>query len=241
MWITLAQENGEAPDAVIPNLFGRLDTLAHPEMLVDNLQKLSIISAAIFVTVGIVCLLQGYKLYKGVVIFMALALGWIVGHHLGKHIEAEFVVATCLGVLLAVVAWPFMKYGVALAGALAGAFIGANAWSALAERINSSGSVTLPPDAYWAGALIGLVLFGLLTFILFEWSIVLFTSVSGSVLAVIGILALLLQIPAWQEGLTKSLTANALVIPMLVIVPAVAGLVLQHQFGAGQKLEAAKE
>ena len=38
---------------------------------------------------------------------------------LGAHIQAEVIVAGCLAVLLAVVAWPFMKYAVAVFGGLA--------------------------------------------------------------------------------------------------------------------------
>ena len=239
MWLTLAQQaTDDTTVNLIPRIFNRLDTLAHPDNLVTALEQTGWVIASIFVVTGLVCLLQGYKLYKGVVILLALILGGVVGYRMGQHIQAEIIVAGCLAVLLAVVAWPFMKYAVALAGGLAGAFIGANTWTALADQININTGTTVSPDAYWAGALMGIILFGMMSFILFELSVVLFTSVSGSVLAVLGIIALLLQVPAWRESIGSSLKANPMVVPLLVIVPAVIGLVIQHSFG-GLKRKAA--
>ncbi len=242
MWTTLAQQTttDDTTFSLIPRIFNRMDALAHPDNLVSALEQTGVVVAAIFVVTGLVCLLQGYKLYKGVVILLALILGGVVGYRLGLHIQAEIIVAGCLAVLLAVVAWPFMKYAVALAGGLAGAFIGANTWTALADQINATTGATVSPEAYWAGALMGIILFGMLSFILFELSVVLFTSVSGSVLAVLGIIALLLQVPSWREAIGGSLKAHPMVVPLLVIVPAVIGLVIQQHFGGLKKPEPAK-
>ncbi len=239
MFLLLAQAQspeGAEPQLILPRIFERIDALAHPDSLVDTLAQTTWVVGAIFLCVGLLCMLQGYKLYKGVVVLTALGMGIVLGYKLGQHIQAEAIVAGCLGVLLAVAAWPFMKFAVAMCGGLAGAFLGANAWSAIANHLNTqSGAINLPPDAYWAGALIGLVFFGLLSFILFELSVVMFTSLSGSVLAVLGIVALLLQVAAWREVITDSLKANPLIMPMLIVVPAVIGLVLQYQFGGLQK------
>lgn len=229
----------EQANFVFSRLFDRIDALAHPENLIGTLEQTGVVVASILVAVGLICLIQGYKLYKAVVLLMALALGIGLGYKLGHSIQAEAIAAGCLGVLLAVVAWPLMKFAVALCGGLAGAFIGANAWSAVAEQVNATGTLSLAPDAYWAGALIGLVLLGLLSFILFELSVVVFTSVSGSTLAVLGVLALLLQVPAWRNAVADALQANPLIVPMLVAVPAVIGLVLQQQMGGLKRHEEA--
>jgi hypothetical protein len=238
LWI--AQAASETPDKVIPAIWTRWDALCHPEEMVAALGDLTMVWAGIFVAAGLVCLLQGYKLYKWVVVTLALALGGAIGYQLGQHIQAEVIVAGCLGVLLAVVAWPFMKFAVAAAGGFAGAVIGANAWSALADQINAnSQTLSVPADAHWAGALMGLLFFGMLSFILFELSVVVFTSFSGSMLLVMGAIALLLHVPAWQDAVGNSLKASPLIVPVLVIVPAMIGLVIQHHFG-GLKTESAK-
>ncbi len=220
----------EATESVA-NVFSRFDALAYPEQLVPHLQQLPTVLAAIFVAAGLVCLLQGFKLYKAVVVAIALITGIVTGYRLGQMVQAEVIVAGCLGVLLAVVAWPLMKYAVAIAGGIAGAFLGANTYAALAIETSRHGS-TLDPNNAWIAALVGLMMLGLLSFILFDLSVVLFTTVSGSILAVMGIFALLLQIPGWQDAIARGLVDKPIVLPMLVIVPAVIGLVLQQQRGA---------
>lgn len=228
------------PAIPIPSwLFTRLDVLAHPTELIRALEQTGIVVGAIFIAVGLVCMLQGYRLYKWVVIIAAMGVGMGVGYQLGHYIKGEVIIGGCVGVLLAVVAWPLMKYAVALCGGLAGAFIGATMWSAIAGQINSTaGSIVVSTNAYWAGALTGLIFFGLLSFLLFELSIIIFTSVSGSVLAVLGIIALLLQVPIWHDTVTSALEADPMIIPMIVIVPIVIGLVVQYGYGGLNKIAA---
>jgi len=214
-------------------MFSRGDTLAHPEQLVGHLQTLSVVWAVLFLVLGVLCLLGGYKFYKVAVIGAALLFGMFFGYWAGMHINAAPIVAGCTGVLLAVTAFPLMKYAVAVLGGLAGAFTGANMWSGIASAMNAAGSTRLPADAYWVGALVGLIVCGMLAFVLFKLTVLLFTSVSGSTIAVLGVLALLLSVEAWRETIAEALTANPLVIPLLVLVPAVVGLVLQQSKGAG--------
>ena len=221
----------------LAEVFSRLDALAHPDELLPRLAQLPVVLAGIFVAAGLVCLLQGFKLYKGVVIALALLVGLAVGYRLGQIVEAEMIVAGCLGVLLAVLAWPLMKYAVAIAGGVAGAFMGANAYAAITIEAAKHGH-NLDPSLTWVGALGGLMVVGLLSFLLFQVAVVIFTSVSGSVLAVLGIFALLMQVPGWGDGIVRGLTNSPIVLPLLVIVPAVIGLVLQQQRGALKRVEA---
>ena len=67
----------------VANLFGRLDALAHPGELVTNLQQLHIAMAGVFIACGLVCLLQGFRLYKSVVIIIAGITGLSMGYQLG--------------------------------------------------------------------------------------------------------------------------------------------------------------
>jgi hypothetical protein len=212
-------------------LLGRIDSLAHPDEVVQHLAKLPLILAAIFVAVGITCMLRGFKVYRWVVVLAALLTGLGVGYKLGQEVEAELIVGCCLGVLLAVIAWPLMKYAVAITGGVAGMFLGANAWSALAHYSISHHWAVKIVDMPWLGAFIGLMLFGLLAFILFELSVVLFTSISGSMLAVIGSVALLLQLSPWQSAIAQGLSTKPLALPMIVLVPAIIAFVIQHHGG----------
>ena len=235
------------------DIFSRGDTLAKPDELINHLAELGTVWAILFVVVGMVCLLNGYKFYKVATVALIVALGSGLGYWLGLTIQAPpFVVAGCMGVLLAVLAFPLMKYAVAVLGGLSGAFIGANLWAGAARALDSAyakrvvdfeaGTSTtdpatsllakaadgMPADLYWIGAAVGLGLCGFAAFALFKVSIHLFTSVSGATVAVFGVIALLLSIDTFQATVAAELSRNALVIPMLVFVPAAIGFVMQE-------------
>ena len=221
-------------DSVL-GMFSSGAPLAQPEVLVEQLKALSVVWAVVFIIIGVLCLFNGYKFYKLTTVMLALLMGLFAGYWMGEKIEAPFIVGGCLGLLLAVIAYPLMKYAVAVFGGLAGAFIGANLWAGFASALNKGAHMSVPVDAYWVGALIGLIVCGMLAFILFKLSVVMFTSVSGSTIAVLGVLALLLSFQPWQESVADGLKANQLVIPLLVFVPALIGLILQEFWTKGDE------
>ena len=66
-------------------------------------------------------------------------------------------------------------------GALSGAILTGGVWLAGG----------LPEELAWAGGLAGLIAGGMMSFIVFKAAVVLFTSLGGSTLTVVGILAIL--------------------------------------------------
>jgi Domain of unknown function (DUF4203) len=218
---------------IVTAMFSRGDLLAHPEHMLNHLQALSLVWAVIFLTAGLVCLFSGYRYYKTVIVVLALAIGMFSGYYLGLRMDAgtnptnaRYIIGGCLAALFAVVCFPLMKYAVAVLGGLIGAFIGANAWAAIAVQA-AHGHETVAAQNYWIGALVGLIIFGMLAFILFKASLVMSTSISGSTLAVMGAMALLLQVPQWRGTVSNSVSSHAVILPMLVLVPAVIGLIHQ--------------
>jgi len=233
-------------------IFSHGDTLAQPDALVQHLTQLGTIWAIVFVVVGIACMLKGYQFYKFAVVTLIVLIGSLAGYWMGLSIAAPpFITAGCLGLLLGVLAVPLMKYAVAILGGLSGAFIGANLWagigrafdSAYAKKIAdfeagigtdpSSGLLAklaeyMPADAFWIGALAGLLVCGILAFVLFKISIHIFTSVIGATVAVFGVIALLLNIDNFSGTVAEGLSSSALVIPMLVLVPAVIAFLMQE-------------
>ncbi len=236
MFSTLAQNTAIKTTESVAKVFGRMDAIASKDLL-GNLQDLHVVLAGVFVAGGLACILQGYRIYKVVVIVIALITGLSLGSSLGTYVEADMIVAACLGILLAVVAWPLMKYAVAIAGGIAGAFIGANIWSVLASNPGKYMDINVPAGTHWAGALIGLILFGVLSFILFEISVLIFTSVSGAVLVTLGLIALLLNWPLSQDATARALQNNPMVVMIIMVVPTVIGLVLQQQWGGVKALK----
>jgi len=212
---------------VVTSIFANHDALVHSDVLLDNLKSLSIVWAVVFLAAGLVCMLHGYRFYRTFTVVLAAAIGVFAGFHLGQSIGHPEILAASLGLLLGIGCFPLMKYAVAALGGLVGSFIGANAWTSIGALLGKETA----PDTYWVGALVGLVVFGMLAFILFKLSIVLFTSVSGSTIAVMGGIALLLQIPGLGENVTQIIRqprGQAVIIPLLVLVPAIIGLILQE-------------
>ncbi len=220
---------------VITAIFSNGDALAQPQQLVEALGNLSLVWAVVFLIVGVLCLFNGYRYYKATTVILALLIGAFAGYALGKQIGAQWIVAGCLAALLATLCFPLMKYAVAVLGGLTGAYIGANVWSACAQLFAEPGQVASNAEHYWIGALIGLIVLGMLAFIVFKLSVIVFTSISGSSIAVMGFLALLLQLPSFSDGVASGVKAHAAVIPILVIVPAVIGLILQGTSSHGAK------
>jgi len=215
----------------LANLFSRIDPLADPNHFIDQLQQVPMVLAGVFIAVGLTYLLQGFRLYRIVVLIIALITGMVVGYKMGEAADAAVIVGVCIGVLMAVLAWPLMKYAVAMAGGVAGAFVGANCWNG-AVVILQAWQINAQPDQPWIGALVGLLTLGFLSFVLFEFAVILFTSFSGSTFVLIGSMALLLQIDGVAESFRTNLANKPMILPLLVLVPAVVGVVLQQQWGA---------
>ena len=218
----------------VVQMFSLGDGLAQPAQLLPLLQNLMTVWAVVFIVVGLLCMFNGYRFYKVATVALALMIGMFGGYWLGEQIRAPFIIAGCGGVLLAVIAWPMMKYAVAVFGGLAGAFAGANLWSGFTHALRVGAGYEIPSNTYWIGALVGLLVCGMLAFILFKLSIVLFTSVTGSTLAVMGVLALLMSFAPWRDPISQSLVENNVLIPLLVFIPALIALILQETWTMGE-------
>jgi hypothetical protein len=111
-----------------------------------------------------------------------------------------------------------MKYAVAVMGALVGAVIGSGVWQ----------SFGLETRFAWAGAMMGLIFFGLMCFILFRGSIMMYTSFQGSIMLVFGLLALILKYEQVGSPLAGKMQVNTFLLPLFVLVPAIAGILYQQ-------------
>ncbi len=216
----LAQEEAgrQSPITVVTDAVARMDALAHPGELLEALSNLHIIWASVFVAVGALCVFNGYKWHKIVIVLCAFMAGLGLGHLLSQRMGESRLVMGAIGLLCAVIATPLLRITVAIFGGLTGAFIGANAWTTLSDS----------PDVHLAGAGMGFIALGLATFLMFRLVIVVFTSISGAAMAVLGGAALLLHVPAWEPAVREALSTNERVLPLLVATAAVTGFVLQH-------------
>jgi len=121
--------------------------------------------------------------------------------------------------LLGVAALPLKQYAVAVCGGLVGAIVGMVLWAYCEQPISMA----------WAGGLVGLVVVGMLAFILFKTTVILFTSLEGAAMFVLGSCALLMRYAPWSKDVGTSLDTKPVLLPLLVVSLAIVALFWQHQ------------
>jgi hypothetical protein len=213
----LAAATGNAD--FIRDLFARMDILNRPEELLEALMEMPLILASVIVVVGLLCTLNGYRWHKWVVVLLAFFAGLGLGHILSGYVGKSAIVAVALGALFAIIATPMLKITVAVFGGITGAFIGANIWSAL------NGAQA---DSNWAGAMLGFVIIAMASIMLFRLVIVLFTSIGGAAMVVLGAITILMHVPGWEPAVREGLTGHPAILPLLLAVAAVGGFVIQE-------------
>jgi hypothetical protein len=193
-------------------------TWPHTHDLLTWCQQMTPAVAAMLIIVGIVYLLFGYQIFKVLVLVNAAVVGAYFGAYLGKDGDAAMIAAVLCGVSAAAIAWPAMKYAVAIMGGIFGALLGASIWR----------GVNLDPELVWAGALVGLIGFGMLSFVLFRGSVMMYTSLQGAFMMVFGILGLIYQYSDAAREVSHHLRIEPVLLPAAVFIPALVGLIFQQ-------------
>jgi hypothetical protein len=181
-------------------------------------------TAVLLIVLGLIYLLYGYRIIKVLVMFNAIVAGAGIGFALGRHGEAALACAIIGAFATAAITWPAMRYAVALMGGIIGALLAGGIWHAIG----------LDPRFAWAGALVGLVGLGLLCFILFRGSVMMYTSLQGAVMFVLGVLGLIYKYQELAPRLNDHFRVEPFLFPAVVFIPAMIGLIYQqHQTASG--------
>ncbi|MEQ9616780.1 MAG: hypothetical protein RLN60_01960 [Phycisphaerales bacterium] len=214
----------ENPISVInARLRDHLDVLNHPDPLSDIVTNINLVWAVIFVLVGATCVINGYRWHKTVITVLAGMSGVYAGMLIGEHVGDTTIASACLALLFVILAWPLMRYSAALFGGLAGAFAGANIWTA----------VGADAEMHHVGAIIGLVVVGMLAFLTFRAVVIVLTAVGGAALFVLGGMALLMQIGSFRGGVLDGISDKPMIVPVVAGSAALIGAIVQ--FGGGLK------
>ncbi len=75
----------------------------------------------------------------------------------------------------------------------------------------------------------GLILFGLLAFIIFRGSLMMFMSLQGAVMFVFGALGLIYKLKDVGPVITAKMTIAPFMLPMAIFIPAIIGIIYQQQ------------
>lgn len=219
MFHVIAETGLEKLASTASSIFRQLDILNNPGEVVNSLEGLPLLAGGILCVLGLLCMINGYRWHKWVVILFAGIMGLGIGHFLSLQMGRSLVVAIAVGLLFAAIATPMLKFSVAILGGITGAFIGANAWTAIGAE---------DPQMSWVGAIIGFILLALTSFLLTRLVIMLFTSIGGAAMFLAGGLVLLLHVDGWQSTVEQQLTQHQLILPLLVVTAAVVGFVIQE-------------
>jgi hypothetical protein len=181
-------------------------------------QKMGPGMATVLILLGIIYVMFGFYLFKGLVVMNAACVGAWVGAMIGERSGSAVPCAVLGAFIAAAVTIPTMKWAVAVLGGLLGAALGGSIW-----RL-----IDLDPRFAWAGAGMGLIACGLFCFILFRGSVMAYMSLQGSIMLVFGILGLLYKYQDIGPKITNGLQARTFILPMAVFIPTVIGLLYQQ-------------
>lgn len=191
----------------------------------QQITDLSWLHAVVAISVGIVYMLYGWRIFRVLVVIAFGLAGMFGGIIAGKQMGSEIWGGVIGLILMAIVAIPLMKWCVSVLGAVAGGIITGGLWYAFG----------LPDTYLWAGAVIGVVAGGLISFILLKVSVMLFTSLGGSLIMITGMLAILYQYEN-KVAVPPTTHIHDLVfyhqwfLPLALILPTVIGMIVQNKF-----------
>jgi hypothetical protein len=197
--------------SVLDSLWGQVTTL-------------SWLQAVIAISFGVVYLLYGWRIFKVVVVICFGLVGLFAGIKIGSRFDSEILGGVIGLSLLAGLSIPLMRWAVSLLGAIAGGIITSGIWYAF----------ELPEKYILAGALIGIIAGGMISFIVFKIAVMLFTSFGGGILIITGLLSLIYRYESIQEPpivtVKTMLYNNHWFLPTLLLAPTIIGIIVQNTF-----------
>jgi hypothetical protein len=191
----------------------------------EQVTALSWLQAVIAISFGTVYLLYGWRIFKVLVVICFGLVGLFAGIKIGARFNSEIFGGIVGLSILAGVSVPLMRWAVSILGAIAGGILTSGIWYAF----------ELPEKYMPAGALIGIVAGGMISFIVFKIAVMLFTSLGGGALIVTGLLALVHRYESIQEPPTQTVKTmlynhHWFVPVVLLLAPTLIGIIVQNKF-----------
>jgi hypothetical protein len=198
------------------------------ERIWGYITTLNVLEALTFMSFGAVCLVYGWRVFKMLVVISFGLLGLLLGLTVSDKVSGgdSQILGGLIGLgLLAALSVPLMRWAVCILGAVAGGTLTSGIWYACG----------LTETYIWAGALIGIIAGGMISFIIFKVAVILFSSLGGSGLMATGILALLYLYPQTTEKVEELIFTEKWFLPTMLMVPTLVGLILQNKFVKSSK------
>jgi hypothetical protein len=197
------------------------------DVIWQQITSLDKLEALTFISFGIVCLFYGWRVFRILVAISFALTGLFVGIYTNSVLIGgnEVWLGVLCMILFAILSIPMMKWGVCLLGAAAGGVITGGGWLA----------IDLPQQYIWAGALVGIIAGGMISFIVFKAAVMLFTSLGGSSLITVGTLAILYKYLGAAEKVEELVVTCQWFLPVVLTLSTVVGIILQSKFISSSK------
>lgn len=193
------------------------------ESIWQAITSLDMLQALMFIAFGVVWLFYGWRVFKVLVVISFALLGLSLGVMLAERISGQSaqVLGGLVGmVLFGMLSVPLMRWAVSILGAVAGGLLTAGVWYAFG----------LPEQYIWAGALIGVIAGGMISFIIFKIAVMLFSSLGGSTLVLMGVLAIFYMYEPMADGIENLVMVHRWFLPAALAVPTIIGIIVQNRF-----------
>jgi hypothetical protein len=193
------------------------------DTLWQHVTTLDLVEALTFIAFGVVWLFYGWRIFKILVTICFGLLGLFLGVWANQQLidGNSFWLGLICAVFFAVLSVPFMRWGVSVLGGISGAILTTGATLALGVH---------DQKLILAGALVGLISGGMISFIVFKIAVILFTSLGGSGLVAVGALAVICHNLMTPEEFKTFILVNQWFVPAIVLIPMAIGVFLQNKF-----------
>lgn len=198
--------------------------------LPNRIGQIDLAVAGVLLVLGIVSLLYGLRIVKGVVIVYSSIIGSAIGLSLATEVfhrgDLWWVGLLGGGVLMALLAWPLANIFIGIYGAMAGGLAG----YAVTHAVGDERTMLL-------GVAVGVIIGGILAAVVFRFMVIVMTSVLGAHLAVVAAVAMLYRVEKIAGPLKDNLSEQRYLLPLLTAVPALVGIVYQLYRSEGREAD----
>jgi hypothetical protein len=190
---------------------------------VEQIRQLPSPTLILMIGAGVLFLLYGRSLFRGLVMINAMIFGAWLGWRLGGSTQYPYIITIGLAMVLGILAWPMFKLAVAGSSGMMGAMM---VWQVvnLHERLVHYGPVFL---------VIGFIVFAILGWVLFRAMIIVVTAVQGAGMILLSLVFLLQRAGFFRESSWIQVDRPGAV-HLAVLILAAVGILYQVRFAGGK-------
>lgn len=191
-------------------------------------QNMELTTAGLLIIGGVIFAFFGYSMHRLLIALTCGVIGAYFGGYAGESLGIHWPGLIVGALVLGMIGWFVTAWMAALVGALAGALLGASLWN----------MGLLDPTYAWAGALIGAITIGVLAFVIFRVSVIIFTSVQGAAMFMLGMLGIAYRFEELRPAIDQNLFAAHWALPATLLVLTLIGVFYQAFRGRGNSASA---